>query len=260
MIPIGPISLLFIILFVFIPLIGGVLTLILFAKAVIFWLKHKKLSVQFFSKKIIYLSVITLICDICAVCVFYFFTSIEYEFELKSYYKEQRSHFILSQDYQYGELLVPKGSLISRNDAFDNGEPQLPVSLRGLKAIRFPHPVKVAGIWIIAMEPPRLELAQDQYVIPVGRSNTGTTINQHHSKHHKQQSLVTCSRGDLVVVDIPSIEYDIIKEFGKPEPDGPNARFRPSEWIITDCEKGQGPIEVSPEFKESMPKKPWYLF
>ncbi|MFX6629764.1 hypothetical protein ABTG97_19100, partial [Acinetobacter baumannii] len=57
---------------------------------------------------------------------------------------------------------------------------------------------------------------------------------------------------------IPLIDYDIQKEFGKPEPDGANARFRPSEWGVQECEKGQEPIKVSPAYTGTAPKKPWF--
>ncbi len=181
--------------------------------------------------------------------------SVKYEFALEQHYKESRSHFVLSQDAQYGELLIPKGSLISRYDAFDNGEPQLPLSLRGLQAVRFPHPVQVAGMWVTAMEPPRMELAWDQHVGPVMRFDPNEENGYGKWVHDTKHPTIACSRGDIVLFEIPSIHYDIAKEFGKPEPDGANARFRPSEWGVQECEKGQGPIKVSPAYTATKPKK-----
>lgn len=61
-----------------------------------------------------------------------------------------------------------------------------------------------------------------------------------------------------MLLEIPLIDYDIGKEFGKPEPDGANARFRPSEWGVEKCEKGQEPIKVSPAYTGAKPKKPWF--
>lgn len=169
MIPVQPFSFFAIFLLFFVPLIGVVLTLGLLVKLIFFWRKKAQKPVRFFSRKTLFITLLALICDLWAGYLFYMIASVKYEFALKQHYKESRSHFVLSQDAQYGELLIPKGSLISRYDAFDNGEPQLPLGLRGLQAVRFPHPVQVAGMWVTAMEPPRMELAWDQHVGPVMR-------------------------------------------------------------------------------------------
>lgn len=209
---------------------------------------------RFFSRKTLFITVLALICDLWAGYLFYMTASVKYEFALEQHYKESRSHFVLSQDVQYGELLIPKGSLINRYDAFDNGEPQLPLSLRGLQAVRFPHPVKVAGIWVTAMEPPRMELAWDQQIGPVMRFDPNEGNGYGKWVYDTKRPTIACSRGDIVLFEIPSIHYDIAKEFGKPEPDGANARFRPSEWGVQECGKGQGPIKVSPAYMGTKPK------
>ena len=180
-----------------------------------------------------------LICDLWAGYLFYMTESVKYEIALKQHYKERRSHFVLSQDAQYGELLIPKGSLISRYDAFDNGEPQVPFSLRGLQAVRFPHPVQVAGMWVTAMEPPRMELAWDQHVGPVMRFDPKEENGYGKWVYDTKRPTIACSRGDIVLLEIPLIDYDIQKEFGKPEPDGANARFRPSEWGFNNAKRSR---------------------
>ncbi|WP_139853595.1 hypothetical protein [Acinetobacter pullicarnis] len=242
------------------PFIGVLLTLWLLMSVLFFWLESRKNAVKFFSKKTLVITLLALICDLWTGYLFYMFASIDYEFEVKQHYKESRRHFVLSHDTQYGELLIPKGSLISRYDPFDNGESQLPLSLRGLEAVRFPHPVKVAGIWVNAMKPPRMELARDQHIGPVVRFEPDGNNGYGEWVYDTENPTIACSRSDLVLLEIPLIDYDISKEFGKPEPDGPNARFHPSEWRVQECEKGQGSINVSPAYTGTIPQKAWFLF
>ncbi|ONN53870.1 hypothetical protein AC058_13390 [Acinetobacter genomosp. 33YU] len=258
MIPVQTFSVFAIFLLFIAPLIGVVLTLGLLVKALFFWRKMAQKPVSFFSKKTLFIMLLALICDLWAGYLFYMSASVEYEIALKEHYKESRSHFVLSQDAQYGELLIPKGSLISRYDAFDNGEPQVPFSLRGLQAVRFPHPVQVAGMWVTAIEPPRMELAWDQQIGPVMRFDPKEENGYGKWVYDTKRPTIACSRGDIVLLEIPLIDYDIAKEFGKPEPDGANARFRPGEWGVQECEKGQGPIKVSPAYTGTAPKKPWF--
>lgn len=258
MIPVQPFSFFAIFLLFIIPLIGVVLTLGLLVNVLFFWRKKAQKPVRFFSRKTLFITLLALICDLWAGYLFYMTASVKYEFALEQHYKESRSHFVLSQDAQYGELLIPKGSLISRYDAFDNGEPQLPLSLRGLQTVRFPHPVQVAGMWVTAMEPPRMELAWDQQIGPVMRFDPNEENGYGKWVYDTKRPKIACARGDIVLLEIPLIDYDIQKEFGKPEPDGPNARFRPSEWGVQECEKGQGPIKVSPVYTGTKPKKPWF--
>lgn len=258
MIPVQTFSVFAIFLLFIAPLIGVVLTLGLLVKALFFWRNKAQKPVRFSSQKTLFITLVALICDLWAGYLFYMAASVEYEFALKQHYKERRSHFVLSQDAQYGELLIPKGSLISRYDAFDNGEPQVPFSLRGLEAVRFPHPIRVAGMWVTAMEPPRMELAWDQHVGPVMRFDPKEENGYGEWVYDTKRPTIACSRGDIVLLEIPLIDYDIQKEFGKPEPDGANARFRPSEWGVQQCEKGHGPIKVSPAYTGTAPKKPWF--
>jgi len=258
MIPVQTFSVFALFLLFIAPLIGVVLTLGLLVKALLFWRKKSQKPVRFFSQKTLFITLVALICDLWAGYLFYMSASVEYEIALKEHYKERRSHFVLSQDAQYGELLIPKGSLISRYDAFDNGEPQVPFSLRGLQAVRFPHPVQVAGMWVTAMEPPRMELAWDQQIGPVMRFDPNEADGYGEWVYDTKRPTIACSRGDIVLLEIPLIDHDIAKEFGKPEPDGAKARFCPSEWGVQQCEKGQGPIKVSPAYTGTAPKKPWF--
>ena len=54
--------------------------------------------------------------------------------------RASRERFVLPQDFQYGELLIPAGSLVNRQDPFYRGEPAAPLALHGLEAVRFAQP------------------------------------------------------------------------------------------------------------------------
>ena len=61
-----------------------------------------------------------------------------------------------------------------------------------------------------------------------------------------------CKKGQQARFDVPLIKYDIVAEFGKPEPDGPAARFKPSQWAVTEC-FGAESLEVKPAYTEEGP-------
>lgn len=157
--------------------------------------------------------------------------------------RASRERFVLPRDFQYGELLIPQGSLINRNDPFDKGEPGRPLALHGLAAVRFAQPVEVAGVWASALQtvPARVELAQDQTLGPVFRYDTATDA----WVPHKVMKAVACRKGQVAVFQVPHIPYDVQAEVGRPAPDGPEARFRPSEWLFRGCESGP-PVSVAP--------------
>ena len=157
--------------------------------------------------------------------------------------RASRERFVLAQDFQYGELTIPAGSLINRRDPFDKGEPQRAVALHGLEAVRFAQPVQVAGAWVNAMQvlPMRMELAQDQQLGPLYRYDSA-------SQSWVVNTLISglaCRKGQIAVFQVPAIAYDVQAEVGKPAPDGPDARFLPSQWLLRACENGPA-ITVSP--------------
>ena len=157
--------------------------------------------------------------------------------------RASRERFVLPADFQYGELLVPAGSLINRNDPFDKGEPGKPVALHGLESVRFAQPVQIAGAWVSALQttPLRLELAQDQTLGPLYRFDSTTQG----WVEHKLVPALACRKGQMALYQVPPIPYDVQAEVGKPAPDGPEARFRPSEWLLRACENGPA-IAVQP--------------
>ena len=68
-----------------------------------------------------------------------------------------------------------------------------------------------------------------------------------------QRSALHCRQGAQALFEVPLIERDTVAEFGQPEPDGPQARFRPSQWAVTQCDN-QGLIEVPPAHAGPAPK------
>lgn len=147
-----------------------------------------------------------------------------------------RERFVLPRDFQYGELHIPAGSLINRHDPFDKGEAQRPLALHGLDAVRFAQPVLIAGVWAQAMQlhPLLLELAQDQELGPVHRYDSARQTWE----LNPVAPALACKRGQMAAFHAPAIAYDIRAELNQPPPDGPQARFKPSQWLFLRCENG----------------------
>lgn len=260
MIPISPFNFL---LILGIPAAGVLITVWLIYQFVNYWKENKQISKSFFSKKICLSLIFAISSGLFGIYLLLSMMAFSKDYLIQQYYKESRSHFILAHDSQYGELLIPKGSLIDRYDSFDNGNPNEPFSLRGLKAVRFPYPVKVAGLWVIAMKtyPGELELAKEQKIGPVTVYEEDNPITDYKNwvPQQKTYSSIICPSGGILSMEVPPIEYDIEKEFGKPEPDGRNARFRPSEWTVkSKCQIG-GFIEIDPQYTGELPKKSFFL-
>ncbi|MFP3889887.1 hypothetical protein [uncultured Ralstonia sp.] len=174
------------------------------------------------------------VADLWTGLLFYQFHSVARDVDEKHANRVARENFILDRDFQYGELAIPAGSQINRYDPFDNGEKDAPLGLRGLRAVRFPHPVRVAGVSTEAMDVSanaKLVLAEDQTIGPLFAYNAKGKLSR-----EGQPASVTCKRGQVASFDVPSIPYDIVAEFSKPAPDGPDARFKPSQWQFLGCQ------------------------
>jgi hypothetical protein len=256
MIPVPLLSLPQLLLLLLVPLLGGALTLGLLGRALYWRLARRGGIAEFFTRSTLALTALAVACNLWTGYLYYLSARLDREIALKTHYRESRSRFVLAQDFRYGELLIPKGSLIDRHDAFDNGEPQRPLGLRGLRAVRFPHPVQVAGVWAIAMEayPARLELAHDQRIGPVLRFDREAEDGYGAWVTDASRPTLACRRGEVALFEAPSIDYDIAAEFSRPGPDGPAARFRPSQWTVRECESDRGPIEVPPAYTGPAPE------
>ncbi|RYF70065.1 MAG: hypothetical protein EOO29_32370, partial [Comamonadaceae bacterium] len=117
------------------------------------------------------------------------------------------------------------------------------LALHGLEAVRFAQPVQVAGVWASALQthPLRVELAQDQRIGPIHRFDAAGqrwVVN-------RLVPALACKKGQMAIFQVPHIAYDVQAELGKPPPDGPAARFLPSQWLFRQCEAG-APIALEP--------------
>lgn len=181
--------------------------------------------------------------DLWAGYLYYESVAIARDIEAKHANKVAREDFILDRDFQYGELVIPAGSQIHRYDPFDNGEKNAPLALRGLRAVRFPHPVRVAGANTEAMDisaDAKLVLAEDQAIGPLFAYSAKGKLSR-----DGQSVSVRCKRGQVARFNVPLIPYDIVAEFSKPEPDGPDARFKPSQWQFLGC-RDNASIDLPP--------------
>ncbi|KAF1053274.1 MAG: hypothetical protein GAK43_01497 [Stenotrophomonas maltophilia] len=222
MIPVAVPSLIFVVLFYLAPPLGLIGTLVWLGCLIATLVEHRRVALR--KPRWWLTGLLLLLMDAFTVCLIYAGRQSAQEAETEAAYRESRQAFILPRDFQYGELLIPAGSQIERYDPFDTGKPDRPLKLSGLRNVRFAHPLRVAGVDAVAMEayPGRLELAHDQ-----------TLDGQH------------CAKGEVALFEVPLIEYDIEKEFGHEEPDGPAARFKPSQWRFRECERNR-PIKVQP--------------
>lgn len=206
----------------------------------------------FKSRFFVIVLILTTIISGIASFAFYEYYSFKHQFNEEMHYKESRRNFVLPEDHLYGEIVFPKGTLIKRYDGSDNGEPDLPLSLGGLDAARFPHPVEIAGVMTSALEtfPGRLALSEDQDIAPV----------YYYSSHagdygdwvrDNTLSSVHCLKGDIALFEVPSRDSDLpdYSEEGVywNYEDGANAHFKPSEWQFIRCEKNRT-IEVPPAY------------
>ncbi|MGG1979979.1 hypothetical protein ABFY53_01380 [Serratia nematodiphila] len=85
--------------------------------------------------------------------------------DLKSQRAEERwnrrSYLTLEAAKPFGEITLPKGSWVNRQEPRQPGTEDSPITMNGVTAVRFPQPQSVAGVPIIAFEvlPPVMELA-----------------------------------------------------------------------------------------------------
>ena len=137
----------------------------------------------------------------------------------------QRSYLTLDEAKPLGEITLPKGSWVNRQEPRLPGTEDSPITMDGVTAVRFPQPQSVAGVPIIAFEvlPPVMELAgAHTFTRPTGQR-------------------VHCEAGWLVSFSLPS---------DRPAPQWeewqaglPAAAFRPSGWAFRECFSGS-PIAV----------------
>jgi len=234
------------------PALGGVLAVVLVIHALQYRLRRVGTWRAFFSWKIRIACLFVVVMAAWVGFLGYKTLQFQREFTIATWHRRSREQFVLDRDFQFGELRVPKGSLVNRRDVFDNGEPQRPFGLRGLDGLVFPQPLQVAGVWADALvvSPGRLRLSRDVRIQPVYHydGDQGDWVVD------PARPFIDCKAGEDAWFHTPLIDYDIQAEFLTGEPDGAQARFKPSQWRITHCEPGDGPVPIKPAFAEPMPK------
>lgn len=240
------------------PVLAALLSAGLLLHALAWWWRQRAVPAgqraRFWSWPVVLFAVLAMAGNLWGLYLLHRTQQWEAQHQLRTHYQESRRHFVLPHDFQYGELLIPQGSLIDRYDAFDNGEPQRPLRLGRLDAVRFAHPVQVAGAWATAMDGHTLELDRDQRIGPVFHFDAQTNDGYGDWVRDPSRATIACRKGQHARFHVPSIDYDIAAEFGKPEPDGPNARFRPSQWGVVECSNRAEPIAVPPPYAGPAPE------
>lgn len=246
MIPIAPISFLFLLMVVGVPVAGFALVLFW-----VVWLGHRWVARgrgQVLSRPGIWLWLVcalTLAANGWTLFLAYKFWQISVEIEQAAVNREARSRFILPVEFRYGEIVVPAGSRIERYDPYDNGEPDRPLGLSGLRTARFPHPIRIAGVEAIALQafPPVLELASDQAIGPLH-----VHVDEQGWVPSPGGRAMACRSGMLARFEVPpspeaNFAERLSQELEHGLPDGPKADFHPGGWLFTGCEPG-GPIGI----------------
>jgi len=256
MIP-GPLFTLPMLLLLLAPLVAAGLSLWLLLRGLFWWRRHRHAPASkrppFWHWPVVVVAILALAGDLWGLVLARKLVQIEDAVTLRAHYRESRQRFVLPEDFRYGEQLFPKGTLINRYDAFDNGERQRPLGLRGLSAARFAQPVQIAGAWVNAIGNHTVELARDQRLGPVFHFDPDVDPGYGAWVVDPKRSYLECRKGDIASLHVPLIGYDIQAEFLVGAPDGPEARYRPSQWGYIDCQAGKPAIEVQPAYDGPAP-------
>jgi hypothetical protein len=145
------------------------------------------------------------------------------------YYRGISGNFILPYDHPYGDFVIPKGSLINRGGDSSSNENEDVVRMSRLFSVRFPYPVKIAGVQVNALSPYsspfELELAEDAVIGPV--------YDRQGKKLADEQS---CKQGDIAEYYQPRLKHGLyLLDYVM----GESLRdlyFAPDHWLFLGCE------------------------
>lgn len=245
-----PLSLNFLLLLL-LPWFTKVLLLVLAVRGLWWWWRGRQPTPgqrpRFWNTTNIVLSALAALGLLGSTAFFYTIASVKQSNESAHYYSQSRERFVLPRDFQYGELLIPQGSLINRY-GHDDGEPQAPLGLRGLEAVRFPKAVQVGNVWAAAVQtmPARMELAADQRLGPLYHFDAQANNGYGDWVPTTETPYVDCLRGDIASFHAPEPAFDVQAEITTGPPDGAQARFAPSTWRLTGCASGKAPLWIEP--------------
>ncbi len=128
--------------------------------------------------------------------------------------REALQEFVLKEEYQYGDVLLPEGTKIKRYDPYDStGDKERAFRLTGLDSAEFPFPIKIASVWASAIEVRGvLRLSRNQKIAGV-----------------------FCRIHQAVRFHVPSVEYSDTHdpEIKQGEPD---VRLQTNQWTFWECE------------------------
>ena len=151
--------------------------------------------------------------------------------------KEKRSRFILPVDYKFDHFVFPKSTKINSNNIHDNGDKYRYLTLTGLEAAIFPHPVVIANVKAIAFKQDShfsflLQLSEDQYISPMyevihNGTNTPELIEKKNSK--------ICKKGQIAEF-FPLDEYYAERDYSTNDwITLEDEVFDPTKWRFKQC-------------------------
>lgn len=129
----------------------------------------------------------------------------------------------------FGEITLPAGTRLLRDDPLDPGTPDWPVTLRAVQAMRFPAPQAINAAWVSAVQtaPPLMELAQPRrFTVQAEGPSQGREM--------------LCDTGWIAQFRLPDDQRyreDWQRNGLPPE------SFQPSRWLFETCFEGS-PILV----------------
>ncbi|MDM1246988.1 hypothetical protein HX005_06265 [Acinetobacter sp. R933-2] len=129
--------------------------------------------------------------------------------------KDKNRYFTLEKDTPFGEIILPKGTHISKYipAGFDHNAPR---DLNDVDGIQFPYPVQINGMSVLEISPTIgfLRLAKDYHFI-------------------HQAKKMTCPKTHYLVVDLNNYQLELAyRDKNLPIPP---LTFKPSLWTFQDC-------------------------
>lgn len=140
-----------------------------------------------------------------------------------------RQYLTLSSPQPFGEIILPAGSLVNREEPRIPGTENSPISFDRVTAVRLPHPLSVAGVaWqAFRVDPAVVELAEPATFRVLEGEHAGQV--QH------------CEAGWLVTFHTPSSSDDLPETVS----DETAPVFQPSRWRFRSCFEGSPLVVVT---------------
>lgn len=136
--------------------------------------------------------------------------------EKSEYERNKKTYFTLEKDTPFGEIILPKGTHISKffpSDDKNNAAPDL----NDVNGIQFPHPVQINGLSVLMIFPATgvIRLAEEYRFI----NGHGETV--------------TCPKKRHFIVELNNTE--LVQQYQNKNLPIPPTTFKPSLWTFNDC-------------------------